>query len=59
MGRKKLERQHLHARVATTTPAKLKQIALLLGFEYGGDGAVGQLLDAIADAKIELRRKSG
>lgn len=54
MGRKKLDRDSLHARVAPDTPDKLKQIAFNLGFVYGTEGSTGQLLDAIANAEVVL-----
>lgn len=48
MGRPKLERVVLQARVNTDTPDKLKQMALELGFQWGANGNTGKLLDAIA-----------
>lgn len=54
MGRKKLDRDSLHARVAPDTPDKLKQIAFNLGFIYGDEGSTGQLLDAIASGEVVL-----
>ncbi len=54
MGRKKLDRGSLHARVAPETPDKIKQIAFNLGFMYGDEGSTGQLLDAIASGEIAL-----
>lgn len=54
MGRKKLDRDSLHARVAPETPDKIKQIAFNLGFMYDGEGSIGQLLDAIASGEIAL-----
>lgn len=57
MGRKKLDRSYIHVRVSPATPDKLKQIALLMGFTYADEGSIGQLLDAIAEAKIDLKPK--
>lgn len=54
MGRKKLDRDSLHARVAPDTAEKIKQIAFNLGFVYDGEGSTGQLLDAIAHSEIVL-----
>lgn len=54
MGRKKLDRDSLHARVAPDTPDKLKQIAFNLGFVYSDEGSTGQLLDAIASGEVVL-----
>lgn len=48
MGRPKLNRIVLQARVDSNTPAKLKQIALDLGYQWGDSGNTGALLDAIA-----------
>lgn len=52
MGRKKLERDSLHARVAPGTAEKLKEIAQKLGYVYANEGSTGQLLDAIANSEI-------
>lgn len=54
MGRKKLDRDSLHARVAPETADKLKQIAVQLGYIHGGEGSTGQLLDAIANGDLVL-----
>jgi hypothetical protein len=54
VGRKKLERTNLHARVAPGTGDKLKEIAQILGFTHGNEGSTGQLLDAIADGELIL-----
>lgn len=54
MGRKKLDRDSLHARVAPQTAEKLKDIAFKLGYIHGGEGSTGQLLDAIATGKVVL-----
>lgn len=56
MGRKKLERSNLHARVALDTPEKLKKIALSLGYTYDGQGYTGQLLDAIASGELVISK---
>ncbi|WGV27063.1 hypothetical protein [Halotia branconii] len=53
-GRKKLNRESLHARVAPKTTEKLKQVALNLGYTYNNEGSTGQLLDAIASGEIIL-----
>ncbi len=53
MGRPKLERTVLQARVNPDTPEKLKQMALHLGYQWGADGNTGALLDAIALMPIE------
>jgi len=48
VGRPKLNRTVLQARVNSNTPAKLKQIALDSGYQWGDSGNTGALLDAIA-----------
>lgn len=53
-GRKKLNRESLHARVAPQTAEKLKEIAFKLGYIYDNSGSTGQLLDAIAQGEIIL-----
>jgi hypothetical protein len=56
MGRPKLNRTVLQARVDSDTPEKLKQMALKLGFQWGDEGNTGAFLDAIANlstAKIK------
>lgn len=53
-GRKKLNRESLHARVAPQTAEKLKEIALKLGYAYDKEGSTGQLLDAIALGEVIL-----
>ena len=53
-GRKKLNRDNLHARVAPGTADKLKEIAMKLGYIYNDEGSTGQLLDAIATGDIIL-----
>jgi hypothetical protein len=47
MGRPKLNRTVLQARVNPDTPEKLKQMALELGFQWGTEGNTGAFLDAI------------
>lgn len=54
MGRKRLNRDSLHARVAPQTADKLKDIAFKLGYIHGHEGSTGQLLDAIAQGSIVL-----
>lgn len=56
MGRKKLNRSVVNVRTAEDTADKLKSIAYELGYIYDGEGATGQLLDAIASGEIELSR---
>lgn len=62
-GRRKLNRESLHARVAPETAEKLKEIALKLGYTYNQEGSTGQLLDAIANGELIListsQRKTG
>jgi hypothetical protein len=53
-GRKKLNRESLHARVAPNTADTLKEIAFKLGYIYDGQGSTGQMLDAIASGEIIL-----
>lgn len=53
MGRTKLNRINLQVRVNPDTTDKLKQMALILGFRWGGDGNTGALLDAIAAVPVE------
>ena len=57
MGRPKLNRTVLQARVNFDTPERLKQMALILGYQWGAEGNTGKFLDAIAKLptdKIEL-----
>ena len=54
MPRKKLNRTTVLARVAPTTPDKIKEIASKLGYIYAGEGSTGQLLDAIASGNLIL-----
>jgi len=53
-GRKRLNRESLHARVSPQTAGKLKEIAFKLGYVYDKEGSTGQLLDAIASGEIIL-----
>jgi hypothetical protein len=53
MGRTKLDRTVIQARVNSDTPEKLKQMALLLGFQWGAEGNTGKFLDAIAKIPID------
>ena len=53
MGRPKLDRTVLQARVSANTPDKLKAMALKLGYQWGADGNTGQFLDAIAQIPVE------
>ena len=53
MGRPKLNREVLQARVDPATIGKLKQMALELGYQWGDDGNTGALLDAIALVPVE------
>ncbi len=57
MGRPKLDRTVLQARVASDTPDKLKAMALELGYQYGADGNTGKFLDAIASVPVEELKK--
>ena len=57
MGRPKLDRTVIQARVNLDTPEKLKQMALLLGFQWGDDGNTGKLLDAIAEIPAQKLEK--
>lgn len=57
MPRKKLDKVQSHWRVKTTTVDALDQLAKALGYEYGKGGAVGELLDAIADGEVLLVHK--
>lgn len=55
MGRRKTEdRIPQSYRLAAASPEKLHQIALSLGYRWGKAGAVGKLLDAIANGEIIL-----
>ena len=54
MGRPKLNREVLQARVDPATIGKLKQMALELGFQWEDDGNTGALLDAIALVPVEV-----
>ncbi len=57
MGRPKENRGQLQVRVDPKTPAKLKKIALNLGFLYAGNCNTGKFLDAIADLEPSQFRK--
>lgn len=54
VGRKKLDRVSLHARVERGTVDKLKEVAQVLGYIYNDEGSTGQLLDAIASGELIL-----
>ena len=54
MGRKKLNRSVVNVRTAPDTADKLRAMAYELGYIYDGEGATGQLLDAIASGEIGL-----
>lgn len=54
MGRKKLNRSVVNVRTAPDTPDKLKAMAYALGYIYDGEGATGQLLDAIASGELKV-----
>lgn len=58
VGRKKLGRDNLHARVAPETAQKLREIAKALGYIYSDEGSTGQLLDAIASGEVILIAKA-
>ncbi|MEL6493568.1 MAG: hypothetical protein AAFQ41_00410 [Cyanobacteria bacterium J06623_7] len=57
MGRPKLDRTVLQARVNSDTPEKLKQMALKLGYQWGAEGNTGAFLDAIAQLPAEKIRE--
>ncbi len=57
MGRPKLDRVVLQARVNPDTPDKLKKIALELGFQWGNNGNTGAFLDAISNMPIKKIQK--
>ena len=59
MGRPKLHRVSLQARVNPETIARLKQMALELGYQYADDGNTGAFLDAIALVSIEKLKQLG
>ena len=59
MGRPKLNRALLQARVDPETIPKLKQMALKLGYQWGDDGNTGAFLDAIALVSIEKLKQLG
>lgn len=70
VGRKKLNRTSLHARVNPETPGHLKEMAIKLNFTYVNsngeiEGSTGKLLDAIAQSHFlipilkEIFGKSG
>lgn len=70
VGRKKLNRTNLHARVDPSTPSELKDMAKQLGLTYTSktgeiEGSTGKLLDAIAKSPFlipilqEIFSKSG
>jgi hypothetical protein len=57
MPRKKLDKVQSHWRVKKDSVEVLSQIAKALGYEYDDRGAVGEMLDAIADGEILLVNK--
>ena len=59
MGRPRLNREILQARVDPATKEKLKQMALELGYQWGDDGNTGALLDAIALIPVEKLNQIG
>ncbi len=58
MGRLKANRVQKHFRVDANTPEKLDRLAIQLGYVYGRGGALGELLDAIANEEIILVPKT-
>lgn len=59
MGRPRLNREILQARVDPATKEKLKQMALELGYQWGDDGNTGALLDALALIPVEKLKQIG
>jgi len=58
MGRNKLNKANAHYRVKLETMDLLNKMAIALGYKHGSGGAVGEMLDAIADGNIILVQKS-
>jgi len=54
MARHKENKKTLNIRVDESTPQKLKELALSLGYNYGGKGHTGAFLDAIASGEFIL-----
>lgn len=54
MGRKKLNRIKVQVRINEGTHEKIKEISKKLGYTYSEEGAIGQMLDAIADGELIL-----
>jgi hypothetical protein len=54
MARHKKNKKALNVRVNEPTPQKLKELAMSLGFSYGGEGHTGAFLDAIANGEFIL-----
>ena len=57
MGRKKEDRVRLDARVARTTPERIRKLAEQLGYEHASKGSPGKFLDAIANGELLLYKK--
>ncbi len=53
-GRKKLYHISAHFRVDVKTSSELSKLAITFGYIRGKQGAVGQLLDAIAAGELVL-----
>jgi hypothetical protein len=58
MGRKKLDRTTVLARVDSGTSDKVKEIAAKLGYIYDGEGSISQVLDAIALGELILIQRA-
>ncbi|MCU0570085.1 MAG: hypothetical protein MUF49_26365 [Oculatellaceae cyanobacterium Prado106] len=58
MARAKANRVQKHFRVDAHTPEKLDRLAIQLGYIYGKGGALGELLDAIANEEVILVPKA-
>lgn len=48
----------LHARVSPGTSERLKALAASFGLLYGGEGSLGQLLDALANHDLLVIKAS-
>ncbi len=56
MPRKQLGKIQSHWRIEPETKEALDQIAQALGYKYGTGGAVGEMLDAIANGELLLSK---
>jgi hypothetical protein len=54
MPRPKEDKTTVNYRVKPNTPDRLNKIAACLGYTYGQGGAIGKLLDDIAEGRLKV-----